>query len=147
MVTPLFTNNVTPFLRWLSGDLVTYRGEAQGEGPYAVFPVLKHAHRTSGFFKIRGVNINHGEFEDFIFRNPAVDDFKCEAVTVDDEDRLRLCVELERRAEPAPALEAIRREVKRRFEVGCELVLLERGTLAREFEASIKAPRLVDRRG
>ena len=28
-----------------------------------------HAHRTSGFFKIRGVNIGHADFEDFVFQN------------------------------------------------------------------------------
>ena len=29
----------------------------------------KHAHRTTGFFKVRGINLNHAEFEDFMFRN------------------------------------------------------------------------------
>ncbi len=35
---------------------------------------------------------------------------------------------------------------KATFEVTPEVVVLERGTLAREFEASVKAPRFVDRR-
>ncbi|SDR35501.1 phenylacetate-CoA ligase [Rhizobiales bacterium GAS113] len=146
VVTPLFTNHATPFLRWLSGDLVTYQEEVPGRGPFSVFPVVKHAHRTAGFFKIRGVNINHSEFEDFVFRNPMVNDFKCEAVTIADEDVLRLSVEIRRGVDAAAALEGIGHDVKRHFELTPALLLLESGTLAKEFEASIKAPRIVDRR-
>ena len=69
VVTPLWTNNVTPFLRWSSGDLVTFREGEAGEGPFSVFPLVKHAHRTTGFFKVRGINLNHAELEDFMFRN------------------------------------------------------------------------------
>ncbi len=147
VVTPLFTNHATPFLRWLSGDLVSLRDEVPGSGPFSVFPVVRHAQRTSGFFKIRGVNIDHGEFEDFVFRNPAVNDFKCEAVTAADMDVLRVFVELKRDADPLAAVEAIKSDVKRVFEISSEVALLERGSLAKEFEASIKAPRIVDRRG
>ncbi|MEJ0071818.1 MAG: AMP-binding protein [Pseudomonadota bacterium] len=49
IVTPLWTNTITPFLRWSSGDLVTYRAEGRSDGPFSVFPVVKHAHRTTGF--------------------------------------------------------------------------------------------------
>jgi phenylacetate-CoA ligase len=147
VVTPLFTNHATPFLRWLSGDHVTYRREVPGRGPFSVFPVVTHAHRTEGFFKIRGININHGEFEDFVFRNPLVNDFKCEAVTIGDQDVLRLSVEIRRDADAEAALDQIARETKRHFEITPILVLLEPGTLAREFEGSIKAPRISDRRG
>ena len=49
-------------------------GETSSE--FSVFPVIRHAHRTAGFFKIRGVNINHQEFEDFIFDIAEVNDFK-----------------------------------------------------------------------
>lgn len=147
VVTPLFTNNCTPFLRWLTGDLVTMRSEVDGDGPFSVFPVIKHAHRTSGFFKIRGININHGEFEDFVFRDATVNDFKCEAVTEHDLDVLRVFVELKRDVEPGPALNRIAGDIKRVFEVTPEVDLLPAGTLAKEFEAAIKAPRIVDRRG
>jgi hypothetical protein len=57
VVTALRTNNVTPFLRWSSGDLVTYSEAEKGSGPFSVFPRIKHAHRTAGFFKIRGINL------------------------------------------------------------------------------------------
>jgi phenylacetate-CoA ligase len=146
VVTPLFTNNMTPFLRWMSGDMVTLRNDIAGEGPFAVFPVMRHAHRTSGFFKIRGININHGEFEDLMFRMAAISDFKCEAVTIDGLDVLRLCVEIRREADPAATVALVEREIKRVFEVTPKVVTLGLGTLAREFEGSIKAPRILDLR-
>ena len=55
-VTPLWTNHATPFLRWNSGDLVSYVSQSTGSGPYCdLFPMIRHANRTTGFFKIRGV--------------------------------------------------------------------------------------------
>jgi phenylacetate-CoA ligase len=146
VVTPLWTNNVTPFLRWLSGDLVTYREADDGAGPFSVFPLVKHAHRTAGFFKVRGVNINHAEFEDFMFRDRAVTDFKCEVVTEVDLDVLRVSVEFARGAVAAASARALAESVKRTFEVTPEVVVLSTGTLAREFESSVKAPRFADRR-
>ena len=53
---------------------------SDGDGPFSVFPLVKHAHRTTGFFKVRGINLNHSEFEDFMFRNDGVADFKAELV-------------------------------------------------------------------
>ncbi|HSD44418.1 MAG TPA: AMP-binding protein [Burkholderiales bacterium] len=146
VVTPLWTNTITPFLRWLSGDLVTYREADDGRGPFSVFPLVKHAHRTTGFFKVRGVNVNHPEFEDFMFRVPEVNDFKCEAVSTGDLDQLRVSIEVKRGAEPAAVAAALARAVKQSFEVTPEVIVLETGTLAREFESSVKAPRFADRR-
>jgi phenylacetate-CoA ligase len=146
VVTPLFTNNATPFLRWLSGDLVTYRSEAPGNGPFSIFPVIKHAHRTVGFFKIRGVNINHSELEDLIFRDSDVNDFKCEALTLADQDVLRVSVELKRGFAPSGVVARLQSTIKSTFEVSAEVIPLELGTLAKEFESAIKAPRIVDRR-
>lgn len=147
VVTPLWTNNVTPFVRWLSGDLVTLvPGVDDGSDPYAVFPLVRHAHRTSGFFKVRGVNIGHAEFEDFMFSLPAINDFKCELVSVDEIDAMRVSVELARGAGHNSAVDLLVVSIKRQFEVTAEVVLLEAGTLAREFEASVKAPRFSDRR-
>jgi phenylacetate-CoA ligase len=146
VVTPLWTNTITPFLRWLSGDLVTFREADDGRGPFSVFPLVKHAHRTTGFFKVRGVNVNHSEFEDFMFRVPEVSDFKCEAVSTGDLDQLRLSIEVKRGAAAAAVSAALVRAVKQSFEVTPEIVILETGTLAREFESSVKAPRFADRR-
>jgi len=145
VVTPLWTNNVTPFLRWSSGDLVTWReGEAE-DGPFSVFPLVKHAHRTTGFFKVRGINLNHSEFEDFMFRDVAINDFKAELVSARDLDVLRLSVELRREALPSAA-EALRTSVRDTFGLTPEVVVLDGGSLAKEFEASVKTPRFVDRR-
>lgn len=146
VVTPLWTNNVTPFLRWSSGDLVVRTEAGDGESPFAVFPKLRHTHRTTGFFKIRGVNVNHADFEDFVFRDPGVNDFKCELVSAGDLDQLQVSIELRRGANAAAVTEGLARAIKDTFEVTPELIVLETGTLAREFESSIKAPRFIDRR-
>jgi phenylacetate-CoA ligase len=146
VVTPLWTNNVTPFLRWSSGDLVSWRrGEEDGR-PYSVFPRLKHAHRTTGFFKVRGISLNHADMEDFMFRNAAIGDFKAEVVTKRDLDVLVLSIEVGRGADAAAAAAELRQSVKDRFELTPEVTVLETGTLAKEFEASVKSPRFVDRR-
>jgi phenylacetate-CoA ligase len=146
VVTPLFTNNVTPFLRWMSGDLVAFETQARGRSPYAVFPIVRHAERTTGFFKIKGINIGHGEFEDLLFRQRAINDFKCEAVTVKSEDVLRVFVELKRGCDARAAMAELSNAIRGTFELTPEIVPIELGTLAKEFEASIKAPRIVDRR-
>ena len=52
VVTTLFTNNATPFLRWSSGDIVSWRWPELTDDPYSVFPLVHHAHRTAGFFKV-----------------------------------------------------------------------------------------------
>jgi len=146
VVTPLFINNATPFLRWSSGDIVTMTQDHGLDGPYSVFPVMRHAHRTAGFFKIKGININHSEFEDFIFRMPEIADFRVEAAILDDQDALVLGIEVGQGQDPNAVRERVGQEVKRVFEIRPEIEVLETGTLARLFESSVKAPRFVDRR-
>ncbi len=146
VVTPLWTNHATTFLRWNSGDIVTYRASGATEGPLSVFPVIRHAHRTVGFFKVRGVNINHQEFEDFMFGNAAVMDFKAELVTESGSDLFRVHVEIATGADEQALRDQLARATRDTFEVSPDVRVLARGTLAREFEASIKAPRFVDRR-
>ena len=146
VVTSLATNNVTPFLRWYSGDLVSFSSAAAGDGPFAIFPLLKHANRTSGFFKIRGINITHAELENVIFTNASVSDFKCEAIVFGDQDALRVSAELTRGSEADCTIRQLCDQIERAFQVLPQVVLLEPGTLAREFEANVKAPRMVDRR-
>ena len=146
VVTPLWTNNVTPFLRWMSGDLVTCRAAEDGAGPFSVFPLVKHAHRTTGFFKVRGINLNHAELEDFMFRNLSVADFKAELVSARDLDVLRLSIEVKRDTAPASVSDGILTAMRDTFGLTPEVVVLDAGTLAREFEAAVKTPRFVDRR-
>jgi phenylacetate-CoA ligase len=107
---------------------------------------VRHAHRTSGFFKIKGVNIGHAEFEDLLFQQREVNDFKCEAMTVRSEDALRVFVEIKRGCDAQAAICDLSHAIRRVFELTPEIVPLPLGTLAKEFEASIKAPRIVDRR-
>jgi phenylacetate-CoA ligase len=146
VVTPLWNNTLTPFLRWKSGDLVSLTYPEPTDDPFSVFPLLRHAHRTTGFFKVRGINLNHTELEDHIFLQPEIADFKGEVAIVDDQDVLTLAVEIRRGVEPGAAAEHLAESVRRRFEVRPRVEVLPLGTLAREFESSVKAPRFLDRR-
>jgi phenylacetate-CoA ligase len=142
VVTPLWNNTMTPFLRWSSGDLVSFSSEGKGDGPWSVFPMLRHARRTVGFFKVRGVNINHADLEDALFRDPQVVDFRAEVMNEGDNDVLHLLVEL-RDEDTTRVVAAIRKT----FQLTPQVSLLPRGTIARDFEAAVKAPRFVDKRG
>ena len=143
VVTPLWNNTMTPFLRWSSGDLVSLeRNRSPDKNPWSVFPLLKHARRTVGFFKVRGVNMNHADLEDALFRDPDVVDFRAEVVNEGDNDALRLFVE-SRSGQAANVADAVRKT----FQIAPEVTLLARGTIAREFEAAVKPPRFVDKRG
>jgi phenylacetate-CoA ligase len=143
VVTPLWNNSMTPFLRWSSGDLVSYSSQGVGDGPWSVFPMLRHARRTVGFFKVRGVNINHADLEDALFRLPDVVDFRAEVTAAESgNDVLHLYVEM--RIERS---ERIIEVIKSTFHVTPKVTLLPRGTIARDFEAAVKPPRFVDKRG
>ncbi len=142
VVTPLWNNSMTPFLRWSSGDLVSFSSKGAGSHPWSIFPMLKHARRTVGFFKVRGVNINHAELEDALFRDPEVVDFRAEVANEGDHDALHLFVEM-RSQDRSRVMEMVRKT----FQITPQVSLLPRGTIAKEFEAAVKAPRFVDRRG
>jgi phenylacetate-CoA ligase len=146
VVTPLWTNNITPFLRWSSGDLVTWQRGDDNSGPFSVFPQVRHAHRTSGFFKIRGININHSDFEDFIFRNADIGDFKAELLTERDLEIMLVTVEVRRGTDAAGAARRLASAVHDQFGLTPRIAVAEPGSLAREFEASVKMPRFSDRR-
>ena len=146
VTTALWNINATPFIRWNSGDIVTMTAGGDSDG-YGIFPRVKHAHRTAGFFKVRGVNINHSEFEDFMFATAAVQDFKCEIVTGEDDlERLKVSYELRRDADSDATAAALVTRIKNTFEVTPDLVQLDLGSLAREFEGAVKAPRFQDNR-
>lgn len=145
--TPLWNNTVTPFLRWDSGDYVTYKGAGATDGPLSMYPVIAHAARTSGFFKVRGVNINQGDFEDFMHRILPVTDFKAEALETDTLDMLRVSVELSRGANAGKVADDLAQKIRATFEVMPEIAVLEPGTLEKEFQSSVKQNRFVDLRG
>jgi phenylacetate-CoA ligase len=148
-VTPLWTNHATPFLRWNSGDLVSYVSRSSGSGPFAeLFPMIRHANRTTGFFKVRGININHAEFEDFMFRNPDVLDFQAilETEASTDREGVRVLIEVKGTVDPTSVCARVGGDIKKVFEITPLVEALTRGTLATEFERSLKAPRFIDRR-
>ena len=146
VVTPLWTNNATPFIRWNSGDIVVYRDQGASTGPVSVFPVIKHTHRTAGFFKVRGVNMNHTEFEDFMFGDDNIADFKVELATRDDMEHLDVFIEVRGDVPSADITENLQANIRNTFEVTAGVNILERGTLALEFEQSVKAQRFLDKR-
>jgi phenylacetate-CoA ligase len=146
VITPLWINNATPFLRWSSGDIVTIRNETSLDGPFAVFPVMRHAHRTAGFFKIRGVNLGHQDLEDFIFRYAEIGDFRAEAMNEGGNDFLKLSIEVRRGCDASEVARRVQLQTKEKFELTPQVAVLETGTLAKEFEANVKAARFIDRR-
>lgn len=147
VMTPLWNNTVTPFLRWNTGDYVTWVERGATDGPLSVFPVIRHAARTAGFFKVRGINVNQADIEDFMHRQDGVSDFKIEAVETGTLDALRLSIELRRGAESADETERLIRAVKTTFELTPEVMVLEPGTLEREFAGQVKQVRFIDQRG
>ena len=148
-VTPLWTNHATPFLRWNSGDLVSFVEQSSGSGIFAeLLPMIRHANRTTGFFKLRGVNINHAEFEDLMFRLEDVANFQVilETDAGSHREMLRIRLEPNASADPASLSRQVAQAVKASFEITPLIEPLPVGTLASEFEKSIKAPRFIDRR-
>ncbi len=147
VMTSLMTNNATPFLRWNAGDIVTWHDQSAATDAYSVFPMIRHAHRTAGFFKVRGVNINHSEFEDLMFTQPQLAEFTLSAENRGDADILHLRVELTKGSDPTRETSYLSDLVKGTFEVTPEINILERGTIGAEFEKTIKAQRFSDNRG
>jgi phenylacetate-CoA ligase len=148
-VTPLWTNHATPFLRWNSGDQVSLIERSSNDGRFAqLFPMIRHANRTTGFFKVRGINVNHAELEDVVFGLDAIIDFQAVLENADGGslERLLMRVEVKRGAAPESASQALGELVYSRFQVRPTVEILELGTLGKEFEKSIKATRFVDRR-
>ena len=82
-----------------------------------------------------------------MFRHQEIGDFRAEAVSEGDLDALKLSVEIRRGVDANALTQRITLEIKEKFELIPLIVVLDTGTLAREFESNIKAARFVDRRG
>ena len=125
--------------RWNSGDLVSFASRSAGTGRFAeLFPVIKHANRTTGFFKVRGVNVNHAEFEDMMFRNADVLDFQAvlETEAKTDRENLRVLIEIKGSCELQTVCAAVAETVKNSFEISPSVEVLERGSLAADSSAA-----------
>ncbi len=81
-----------------------------------------------------------------MFRCADVADFKAEVVNVGDLDEFVLSIEVSPDNDPATVAKSVAQRTKLKFELTPQIRLLERGTLAREFENAVKAPRFADRR-
>lgn len=148
VVTPLTVNEITPFLRWCSGDIVTIEEQEDSDSPLSVYPILRHAGRTVGFFKVRGVNINHNELEDLMFYNEHITDFKAEVLATDAGlDTLKMSIEPKPGCDHNALKSTIHDSIAKTFEVSADIEFLESGALGREFEKTLKAARFIDRRG
>jgi phenylacetate-CoA ligase len=78
-----------------------------------------------------------------MFRLPEVVDFRAEVYNAaTGNDVLHLHVET-RNQKADGVIEAVRKT----FQVAPEVTLLPRGSIAKEFEANVKAPRFIDKRG
>ncbi len=147
VMTPLWNNTVTPFLRWDTGDYVTWKGYDETAGDLLIYPVIAHAQRTAGFFKVRGININQPDIEDMMHRVETIVDFKIEAIETETLDGLCISIELARGADAASCASALQNQVKNAFELTPEVVVLATGELVKEFAGQIKPNRFIDRRG
>jgi phenylacetate-CoA ligase len=81
-----------------------------------------------------------------MFAMTEVGDFKAEALDGDGVDIFRVTVEFVAGADAETAVEALTGATHETFGLTPEIVAVDRGTLAQEFEKSVKAPRFADRR-
>lgn len=82
-----------------------------------------------------------------MFADQAVTDFQAVLVTNDDAlETLVARIEIRRGEDETVTRDALAGRIRQVFEVTPRIETLALGTLAKEFEASIKAPRFVDRR-
>ena len=82
-----------------------------------------------------------------MFRNQDINDFQAVLETGDDDlENMRVKIEVERGVDEDPVVQTVFTEIKRVFEVSAIIDVQEQGTIAKAFEASIKAPRFVDER-
>ena len=82
-----------------------------------------------------------------MFRHLEIGDFRAEVLNDGGNDILRVSVEIKKGIDAGTVSRRIGTEIKERFELAPQIVVLEAGTLAKEFEANVKAARFVDRRG
>ncbi|MEJ0071817.1 MAG: hypothetical protein WDO24_27330 [Pseudomonadota bacterium] len=81
-----------------------------------------------------------------MFRDTEVSDFKAELLTVRDLDCLRLSIEVKPGADAATVAARLASDMRNQLEVTPDIAVLDSGTLAKEFESGVKAPRFLDRR-
>jgi phenylacetate-CoA ligase len=81
-----------------------------------------------------------------MFDDAAIGDFKAVAVNDGGLDDLRLSIEISKGRDAAQVVAQVSRKVKSVFEITPVVEQLPVGTLALEFETTVKAPRFADLR-
>ena len=148
VITPLWNNTITPFLRWNMGDYVRWqRAEPVVGDALSIYPKVYHGARTSGFFKVRGININHADFDDFMLRQLDVADYKVEIAETDTLDAIRVFIELGEGPDSAQVAVRVAGAIKAKFEVSPDMEILAPGSLEAEFTGQVKQNRFIDKRG
>jgi phenylacetate-CoA ligase len=109
--------------------------------------MIRHAARTSGFFKVRGININHADFEDFMHRRLDITDFKVEVEKTETLDLMRVSIEVSNPVKAENSLTSLREDIRKIFELSPEIAVLDAGTLEQELQSQVKQQRFVDKRG
>jgi len=94
---------------------------------------------------VRGVNLGHQDLEDFIFRHLEIGDFRAEALNDGGNDSSSSPSRSAKAPNP-PLLRDALDQGEGNLRARPQVVVLETGTLAKEFEANVKAARFVDRR-
>jgi phenylacetate-CoA ligase len=137
-VTPLTTGSCTPFVRWLSGDIVTMSRGCTC--PLAAHPLVRHTGRLQSFFKIRGVNVGHVELEDLLLRQDAVADFR---VVARDSTELLVDVECREGSTDSSTAQQLADRIRDAFGVRPAVRVVPRGTIDRLVAGQLKAQRFV----
>jgi phenylacetate-CoA ligase len=81
-----------------------------------------------------------------MFRDVQVADFKAELVAPNDLEVLLISIEARPGADADAVAAGVRQSVRDTFGLTPDIAMLETGTLAKEFESSVKTPRFIDRR-
>ena len=142
-----FTSDIMPFPGRDSVDILRLRDQNGLTSAFSVFSIMQNAHRTKGFFEGRGINNNLTEFEVLLFRIPKVNHSKVELLNDGGSDIRAIEMDIKRSRYIPHALQCVRTRVRETFEVYPEINFIENSSIAKEFEASVTAPRHLDNEG
>jgi phenylacetate-CoA ligase len=83
-----------------------------------------------------------------MFFEPAISEFRAEVYNTEGGlDVLHLLIEVKGGISEDSVQEKVIAKVRQTFQVTPKITLQPQGTIAREFEANVKAPRFIDKRG
>ena len=80
-------------------------------------------------------------------RRLEIGDFKVEVVETNTLDELRIYIEVRGEKRPEIVQQELKLKVREIFELTPEVLLLQLGTLEKEFQSQVKQQRFIDKRG